>query len=666
MIREELSFQWRANMKSKIFNDKLIVNLTFFLLNLLIVFVSVSCTSTYSGKLDAEVSKLLEITPPSESYPDADIVFLLEERIEEVFDDGKFISTVHNIFKIVSESGKDHADCKIGYNSRTQTISLLYARTITPVGKIIPLKKNAIKVVTPYSSYPNYNDYKELSFSMPGVSLGCVIDYKYVIEEKEPTIERKFSSTHFFQWYNPVLLSRYKIIAPVHVDLKYLLLNPLKNAYKTPNVIDRGTKKVYLWEYRDIPQILREDYMPPMKEIAFNISVTTMESWEEFFHWWRKAIKGRTDPNEAIRKKVTELTRDLSTSRDKIEAIFDYVKREVRYVSIDLGKSGYVPEPATEVFENKYGDCKDQSTLLISMLKTAGIPAHYVLIPTHDVGNLIKHFPYPFQFDHCIVATGKETEGYRFLDPVYENHRFDYLPGCNQNRNVVIFQEHETIFWSTPRAKPEENADFSQQQIAIKQDGSIEVEEKHSFSGSEEANFRSFFNNSSPTEIKEVFQEAIDEISPGAKLLDFAYSDPLDFKQRFVGKIKYIAKDYCKKVGDILIFQVPGIYGYCLASGKQERRHPVLYKSKSYLKNEVSFNIPEGYYVYYLPEPVEIKSPYFEYRSSYRREGEEIFYQGEHINKAVRIPPEEYRRYHKFCQMMENSCERYLLFRKER
>ncbi len=652
-------------MKGKILNHKLTANLTFFLLNLFIVFVSVSCTTTYSGKIDAEVSKLLEITPPAESYPDADIIYLLDEDIEEVFNDGKYISTVHNIFKIVSERGKDYADCEIPYNSRTQTISLLYARTITPDGKIIPLKKNAIKVVAPYSNFPNYSDFQELTFSMPGVSIDCVIDYKYVIE-KEPIIQAQFADNFFIQWYYPILLSRYSIITPENMDLKYHALNPIKDAQRAPKVIHRGGKNIYLWEHRDIPQIFDEDYMPPMEEIAFNISVTTMESWEEFFHWWRKLIKGKTDPNEAIRKIATELTRDLSSSRDKIEAIFDYVKREVRYVSIDLGKSGYVPEPAPEVFENKYGDCKDKSTLLISMLKAAGIPAHYVLIPTHDVGNLIKHFPYPFQFDHCIVATEKEPEGYRFLDPVYENHPFDYLPGGDQNRDVVIFKLDETVFATTPLAKPEESTDISRQQITVKEDGTIEVEEERSFSGSAEARFRTFFNNASPIEIKELFLEAIDEISPGAKLLDYAYSDPLDFKQRLTGKLKYIATHYCKKAGDILIFQVPRVCGQCLESVKQERKHPVLYESQSYSKNEVSFNIPEGYYVYHLPEPVEIKNPYFEYRSSYRKVGEGIFYQDEHINKAVRIPPEEYTNYHKFCKLMENSCERYVLFREQK
>jgi hypothetical protein len=38
----------------------------------------------------------------------------------------------------------------------------------------------------------------------------------------------------------------------------------------------------------------------------------------------------------------------------------------------------------------------------------------------------------------------------------------------------------------------------------------------------------------------------------------------------------------------------------------------------------VNFNIPEGYELYYLPEPVEIKNPYFEYHSSYQKREKDI------------------------------------------
>lgn len=640
---------------------------TTILLCLLTIVILASCATnllTGKGKLEPEVSKLIQAVPTPESYPDADIIYILDEGIEEFFSDGRSNCTVHMVFKIVSERGKGYANHKIGYNSRTETVNLLYARTITPEGKIIPLKKNAIKTVTPYSRYPSYSDYKKLTFSMPGVSIGCVIDYKYQIEKK-PTIEGKFTGHYFFQVGEPVLFSRYKVITPEDIDLKYRLLNPLKDIQRSLVVANQGGKKSYLWEYRDIPQILYEKRMPPMDEIAFKILVTTTDSWEEFFSWWRKEIEGKTKPDKIIKEKVAELTKDFSTAGEKIEALFDYVKREIQYVFINLGKSGYEPTSAQEVFENKYGDCKDQSTLLISMLRAAGIQAYYVLVPTNNVGNLIKDFPYPFQFNHCIVAAEKEG-GYQFLDPIAEYRRFDDLPVSDQDRGILIFKDHGTIFGKTPLAESKNNARFRQQHIDIKADGAIVGEIKDTCSGFKEASRRSLYTDSSPTEIREGLEGIVDGISHGAKLLDYTYTDPLDFKKRFTYSIKYNAPDYCKKAGDILIFQLLGIEASCAATDKEARRYPIEHHSNCYVKNEVNFNIPEGYELYYLPEPVEIKNPYFEYHSSYQKKGRKIFYQGEFIGNAVQTPPEEYADYRKSCHEMEKSYERYVLFRERK
>ncbi|MDP6178883.1 MAG: hypothetical protein QGG48_03240 [Desulfatiglandales bacterium] len=194
----------------------------------------------------------------------------------------------------------------------------------------------------------------------------------------------------------------------------------------------------------------------------------------------------------------------------------------------------------------------------------------------------------------------------------------------------------------------------------------MEVEISSYWKGSQEASFRSFFIYSGPTEIKETLEEVVNDISQGARLLKYSHSDPLDFKKRFEVTLKYHANDYCKKVGDILIFPEPYIRERCSATGKEERRYPILYSSRSYSKNEVEFNIPEGYDVYHLPEPVEIENPYFEYRSSYRKKERKIFYKVEFIEKAVKILAEEYVDYKKFCRMMGNNSERYVLFKKKR
>jgi hypothetical protein len=124
--------------------------------------------------------------------------------------------------------------------------------------------------------------------------------------------------------------------------------------------------------------------------------------------------------------------------------------------------------------------------------------------------------------------------------------------------------------------------------------------------------------------------------------------------------------DYCKKAGDILIFQLPDMgVGFSEAS-KEERRYPIVCEANSYQKDVVVFTVPKGYEVYHLPEPVQIENPYFEYRSSYRMDGEKVFFLGECITKAGLIPPQAYENYRRSAQDVEKSCERYVLFREKR
>jgi hypothetical protein len=634
---------------------------------LAIVFLSFSCTLSHLRKeepLDEEVSQLIRGLPPADAYRDAAVLRILEEKSEEVFEDGRSRSTLHSLFKIVHEKGKIYANIKIGFNSLYEDISILYARTITPDGQILPLKKDAVKIINPYSGYPAYGDYKNLAFSLPGAAVGSIIDYKIVIEKKKPIIPGKYSSSFFFQKTDPVLVSKFRVTAPGEIDLNYYLVNQTDKAPSSPKISQEGNRKTYLWEYRNIPQILQEDSTPPFGEIAFRILVTNMNSWDEFASWWRKLIEKKRDPTEAIKEKVITLTRNHSTLGEKQESLFDYVKREVRYVSVDLGKSGFEPNGAREVFENKYGDCKDKSTLLISMLRSAGIPAYYVLIPTNGTANLIRDFPYPFQFNHCIVAI-QDGEAYHFIDPVAETHKFDDLPWSDQNRDVIIFEDHRIVFAKTPLSKPEGNAWETVQKVKIGNDGSIENEVKECGSGDREAYYRSSYSGRSPTEIKESMESRVHGITPGTKLLEYSHSDPLNFKERFTIKLRYRSRDYCKSAGDLLIFELPEIWQGCSSIDKVERRYPLVQLTNSYDRHEAEFDVPEGYEIYYLPEPVEVANKYFEFHSTYRKEGEKIVYQGEFLEKAMRIPPDEYLAYQGSCQEVSKSFRREILFRKK-
>ena len=49
-----------------------------------------------------------------------------------------------------------------------------------------------------------------------------------------------------------------------------------------------------------------------------------------------------------------------------------------------MGTNSHQPTPASETLALRYGDCKDKTVLLISLLKALGVEAHPALVNTED------------------------------------------------------------------------------------------------------------------------------------------------------------------------------------------------------------------------------------------------------------------------------------------
>jgi hypothetical protein len=204
-----------------------------------------------------EIAKLIQEAPDADAYPEAPALVIFDQDLVEVFPDGSYTATYRKVIKILAERGKDSGDIRFGFDSRMQQVKILHAFTTTPDGERISLKNNATQIVTPFSWYPAYTDYKVLTFSMPGIGVGSIIDYEIQVEGK-PHMEGEYSHQTFVQGRSPVLLSRARIVMPQDKVLKYHALNPPAGIDPSPAVSEEGERTVYLWEFRDIPQILDE------------------------------------------------------------------------------------------------------------------------------------------------------------------------------------------------------------------------------------------------------------------------------------------------------------------------------------------------------------------------------------------------------------------------
>ena len=122
----------------------------------------------------------------------------------------------------------------------------------------------------------------------------------------------------------------------------------------------------------------------------------------------------------------------MRTDAAVIRTLYHFVAKHIRYVGIELGESAYQPSPATEVLQKQYGDCKDKTTLLISMLDLVGIRAYPVLISTSPYERIDTDLPSLSQFNHMIAAIPTDKNSYIWLDPTSQTCGYGELPYSDQ------------------------------------------------------------------------------------------------------------------------------------------------------------------------------------------------------------------------------------------
>ncbi len=243
--------------------------------------------------------------------------------------------------------------------------------------------------------------------------------------------------------------------------------------------------------------------------------------------------------DEVIKAKVEELIQDKETAEEKAASIYHWVAEKIRYIAVEYGEAGFEPHEASEVFKNKYGDCKDQAVLLIGMLRYAGIPAYPVLISTRGNWRLDDNFP-ALVFDHAMVLA-KIGETPVFLDPTGETVPFGDLPRSDQNRKVLILSEGKAEIETVPLFSADQNKFILKMNLRISEDETIWGTRQIFTFGVYDQGQRWWIKYTKPALIKEQLKSVINSFSPGVELLDYHISNaeelgrPIEITVKFRG-----------------------------------------------------------------------------------------------------------------------------------
>lgn len=166
--------------------------------------------------------------------------------------------------------------------------------------------------------------------------------------------------------------------------------------------------------------VLDEDLLPSLHDLlpvvgaspdAFsrNGYAGNLGSWEQLGNWALQLWQGRQALPSVESDSVAALTSDLDNDSDKIAALYQYVARRTRYVSIQLGIGGWQPMKAEEVSRTGFGDCKALANYMHGLLQLAGITSYPVIIGTRH-NRYLSEYPNFFQNNHCILCVPQESD----------------------------------------------------------------------------------------------------------------------------------------------------------------------------------------------------------------------------------------------------------------
>ena len=527
-------------------------------------------------------------------------------------------------WRVQSEAGVQRlGQLVFDYNAASERLAVNAVEVHKADGTVVKAGPDAVQDLTaPVArEAPVYTDLRQKHVTVPSLRPGETLEYRLVTEIHTPLAPGHFWFEHEFEEGAIVLDERLEVDVPRDRSVQVKT-----RAGRDPVVEESGARKVFRWqsshrkrksqekEQGERQKAKREEHEQPA------VQMTTFRSWEELGRWYAALERDRARPTAEIRARAGELIRGRATDREKVEALYDYVARNVRYVSLSFGVGRFQPHAAAEVLANQYGDCKDKHTLLAALLEAAGLRAYPALI--HSQRKLARDLPSPGQFDHLITAVPL-AGGLLWLDTTAEVAPFGMLAANLRGKQALLIpREGAPRLENTPADPPFPSRQLVEVEGTISAIGKLTARVRYQLRGDSELPLRMAFRRTPRTQWKQLAGWVAWSDGVRGEVDDVQASNPESTREPFEFSYQSAQAgflDWSSKTAQVEL-PLPEIGLPQAEAGKEPDAEPIELGTPFEVTLRMRLEWPANYSTR-PPVPVQVKRDYGEYRSSYQLEG---------------------------------------------
>lgn len=288
------------------------------------------------------------------------------------------------------------------YSAASDKISVDFVRVHKPDGRVVAAGADAVQdLSSPVERVaPMYTDIRQMHITVPDLNVGDTLEYQIHSVTVHPLAPGQF----FTSWSASKQVITLDETFQANVPRSRELHVKTSNGIAAPDIQDQADRRVYTWHSSFTKRPDDSADLDPKKKNDVSklpdVQISTFANWQQLGQWYAGLQAPRAAISATVRAKADELVKGLSNPADEANAIYDYVSKNIRYVSLSFGVGRYQPHSADDVLANQYGDCKDKATLLEALLAAEKIESYPALINSQH--KIDPDIPSPSQFEHVI------------------------------------------------------------------------------------------------------------------------------------------------------------------------------------------------------------------------------------------------------------------------
>ena len=433
--------------------------------------------------------------------------------------------------KIFDEKGKEKAaTIDLPYGDKRNILDVA-GRTIKNDGTIVELDKKAVfkRDLVRAGRLTR----KVVSFAMPGVEPGAIVEYRWkesVDDHAIYYVRLKFQQefpvervTYFFKPLPREIAGTYQ-----------MFMTPFNCKPSTFKIENDGYTSTTV---ENVPALHEEPYSP---------SEPNLEAWALLHYqqgdrsnpdkYWNdigkrgyQELKGTLKTNADIKSAAADVTAKAKNDDEKIAALVSAVRSRVRNVYdtgvTDADREKYVKSlpkdrlrNATEIFKSGLGTANEMNVVFAAMAQQSGLEARPALVASrnelifHPKATVDEYF-----IDNIDMAV-KQGDAWKILDVSTKLLPPGMISWREEGMYALITDPKNPTFIQTHAAPPEDSAETRSAVLQLSTDGTLAGDVEESYSGHRGEDYRYQLKDKSPAQREEWLHDRVTRMFPDAEV----------------------------------------------------------------------------------------------------------------------------------------------------